>query len=252
MARTKKQAAETASAQTAIVAYKGFGLDWKCSDFQFEIGKTFKHKGKVRACEGGFHACEHPLNVFGYYAPATSRYALVELGGKVDRKGDDTKIAAAEITIKAELRIPELIAAAVKYVFDRATGWDTNHANGHQGAASATGTQGAASATGDQGAASATGTQGAASATGTQGAALATGHQGAASATGDQGAASATGFNGRAMGAEGNALFLVERIESYGYDHGKIIAAWAGIVGQDGIRPDTWYTLKGGKPVEVA
>jgi hypothetical protein len=39
-------------------------------------------------------------------------------------------------------------------------------------------------------------------------------------------------------------LFLVERDSAW-----KILAVWAGIVGQDDIKPDTWYTLKNGKPV---
>lgn len=75
--------------------------------------------------------------------------------------------------------------------------------------------------------------------------------QGAASATGYQGAAMASGFYGRVSGKDGNALFLTERIDDYGPDHGKIIAVWAGIVGQDGVKADTWYSLNGGKPVEV-
>jgi hypothetical protein len=47
------------------------------------------------------------------------------------------------------------------------------------------------------------------------------------------------------MGADGNALFLVER-EAY---TGRILHAWAGVVGRDGIKPLTWYTLRDGKPV---
>ena len=128
-------------------------------------------------------------------------------------------------------------------------------ATGDQGAASATGYQGAASATGDQGAASATGDQGAASATGDQGAASATGYQGAASATGRYGAASATGYRGKARGSEGSAIFLVFRDTSVGYgdpEYGRILHAKAAIVGQDGVNPDTWYSLnEHGDLVEV-
>ena len=189
-----------------VVAYKGFDKDLKCRDYQFAIGETFKHEGQVKACASGFHACEHPLNVFSYYAPSDSRFCEVILSGDMDRKGDDTKIASAEITIKAELKIPELISRAIKYVFDRVT-----YEEGSQ----------------------------------------ATGYQGAASATGDQGAAMSSGFEGKAQGAAGNALFLVERLADFSDDHGKIIAVWAGIVGQDGIEPDTFYTLKDGKPVKA-
>jgi len=238
-----------------VKAYKGFDKNLKCCDFQFEVGSTFSMEGPIEACERGFHACEHPLNVFDYYPPATSRYCEVELSGELSRKGDDTKIAAASIRIAAELKISALVGRAVKWVFDRstpegetATGYrgaasatgtrGAASATGYQGAASATGDQGAASATGTRGAASATGYQGAASATGYQGAASATGYQGAASATGEQGAASATGRNGRVKSAKGCALFLVHRD-----DGGNITHAWAGIAGRDGIEPDVWYSL---------
>ena len=129
-------------------------------------------------------------------------------------------------------------------------------ATGISGAASATGISGAAFATGHSGAASATGRSGAASATGHSGAAFATGNGGVASATGDNSAASATGhsgaamasgYKGRAMGAEGCAIFLCERDDATG----EFLHVWAGIAGQDGIKPMTWYFLKNGHPMEV-
>ncbi|NVM43010.1 hypothetical protein HWX16_22175, partial [Ochrobactrum intermedium] len=150
----------TASKKTAVatvVAFKGFSADLVCRDFQYEIGKTYTHKGKVKACNSGFHACEHPLDVFNYYAPASSRFAMVEMSGDIDRDGNDTKIASAEITIKAELKIPDLVAKAWDYVWSRAKVEDGEHATGDYGAASSTGDYGAASSTGYQGAASSTG-----------------------------------------------------------------------------------------------
>ena len=218
--------------EEVVTSYKAFNADLTCTGgdkpFQYEVGKTYEMEGKVEACRRGFHACEYPLNVFDYYPPAGSRFALVEQGGKISREGSDTKLASSRITIKAEIGIAGLIKAAIEYTFSRAK----------PEGETATGYQGAASATGDQGAASATGYQGAASATGTRGAASATGYQGAASATGDQGAAMACGYAGKAMGAIGNALFLVYRDDDY-----VIRKAAAAIVGENGIKPDTWYSL---------
>ena len=208
-----KKAAKAKKTET-IIAYKGFNADLTCRDFQYEVGETYKHTGAVEACASGFHACEHPLDVFCYYPPATSRFGVVELAGKTSRDGSDTKIAAAEITIKAEIKLPELIQAAVKYVFDRAKWIDGPVAKGPNEAATASG------------------------------------DQGAATASGDQGAATASGTRGKARGTEGCALFLVERCDEWGDDHGKIINVWAGVVGQDGIKPDTFYRLVDGKPVE--
>src|SRR5690606_14871844 len=96
------------------------------------------------------------------------------------------------------------------------------------------------------GAASTTGYCGAASTTGARGAAIATGYCGAATASGHGGAAVATGMHGRASGANGCALVLVERDAN-----NEIIHVWAGIVGRDGIKPNTFYTLRDGRPVEV-
>ena len=235
-----KKAAKAKKTET-IIAYKGFNADLTCRDFQYEVGETYKHTGAVEACASGFHACEHPLDVFCYYPPATSRFGVVELAGKTSRDGSDTKIAAAEITIKAEIKLPELIQAAVKYVFDRAKWIDGPVAKGPNEAATASG---------DHGAATASGYHGAATASGYQGAATASGYQGAATASGYQGAATASGTRGKARGTEGCALFLVERCDELGEDYGKIINVWAGVVGQDGIKPDTFYRLVDGKPVE--
>ena len=202
-----------------IVAYKGFNKDWTCRGFQYEIGQTYEHDGEVKACSSGFHACTHPLDVFGYYSPGASRFALVELAGEQASEAGDSKVAAAQITIKAELHISEMVEAAVKHVFDAAKWLKKSGTTGDLGAASATCDWGAASATGNRG---------------------------AASATGDWGAAMASGYEGKASGKPGNALFLCER-----NDEMEITAVWAGIVGSDGIEPDTFYMLRDGKPVET-
>src|ERR1043166_7957524 len=102
---------KVAKKETSVVTYKGFDKDLKCRGFQFEVGKTYEQDGKIIACENGFHACEHPLNVLRYYQANNSRYARVTQSGELARHTDDTKIASAKITIDADLKLPELIAA---------------------------------------------------------------------------------------------------------------------------------------------
>jgi hypothetical protein len=182
-----------------IVSVKGFDKDLKCRGFQFEFGKTYIHEGTVEVCNSGFHAISgHPLEVFSYYAPGTSRYALVRQSGQLSKPSDDSKVASTKITIDAELRIPDLVKRAWEWVWVQAKPEGGSTASGARGAAFASGTRSAASATGDYGAAFASGARGAAFASGFQGAASATGDYGAAFASGDQGAAFASGFQGAA------------------------------------------------------
>ncbi|MBN3043310.1 hypothetical protein H4F47_10305, partial [Pectobacterium brasiliense] len=103
-----------------ITTYKGFDKDLQCRGFQFEIGKTFEHKGKVEACGSGFHSCECPFDVFGYYPPAESRFAeTVSFGVTAREEGGDTKIASASITIKAELTLPQFIQSGIDWIWSK-------------------------------------------------------------------------------------------------------------------------------------
>ena len=206
-----------------ITSFKGFNDKWECRGFKFKPGETFHHDGQVKACESGFHACEYPLDVFNYYPPAGSRFAVVKQYGDLSRHDGDTKVSSKSISIMAEINIAVLVKAAIEYTTSRCKPID------HVSPASATGYRGAASATGASGAASATGYQGAASATG---------DQGTASATGESSVAAATGWNCRAQGAEGCAIVLVHRD-----DYGKIIHIRASKVGDNGIKPGVWYKL---------
>ncbi|TIN82668.1 hypothetical protein [Mesorhizobium sp.] len=215
----KKAAIPTDSAP--IAAYKGFRDDLTCRPdgkvFQFEIGKTYRHDGPVKACESGFHVITgHPLALFQYYAPAGTRICQVEISGAMDSDDSGEKTAAEILTVGKEIGLTQLILDAVKWVTDRAKLVDGTHtagdseavrndevqgaatASGDQGAATASGYQGAATASGDQGAATASGNWGAATASGEQGAATASGERGAATASGVQGAATASGYQGAA------------------------------------------------------
>ncbi|ECH0821956.1 hypothetical protein FPD09_10025 [Salmonella enterica] len=187
-----------------IVTFKGFNKDLKCRDFQFKIGKTFHHDGKVEACVSGFHACECPFDVFSYYPPAESRYAETISFGVIDREEiGDTKIASASITIKAELTLPQFIQRGIEWIWSKIdksleqqimTGdWSAATNTGYRSAATNTGYRSAATNTGDWSAATNTGNQSAATNTGNQSAATNTGNQSAATNTGDRSAATNTG-----------------------------------------------------------
>ena len=224
--------------EKTITSIKGFDANLQCRGFKFEVGKTYTVKGNIKACKNGFHACpveHHPLSVFEYYAPAGNRFFEVTQSGETD--AEDTKLASASITIGIELSLGDLATRAVTWVFDRANWTDGPVATEDNEGATASGIRGAATASS---------TRGAATASGDQGAATASGIRGAATASGEHGAATASGYAGRARGADGSALFLVERDNDY-----KIVAVWAGIVGCDGIKADTFYRLTEGKPVET-
>jgi len=235
----------------AITSIKGFGLDWKCRDFQFALGQTYTHDGPVAACQSGFHAIEgNPLEVFDYYPPGTSRYAEVDQFGGLSRHHGDSKLASATIRIKAELHIPAIVERAVKWMIAHCSPSKSNHAEGPQSAASSTGYRSAASSTGTQSAASSTGDRSAASSTGYQSAASSTGDHSAASSTGYRSAAMACGMQGCVMAEkDGCALFIVFRNSSTL----EIEHAWSGITGRDGIKAGVWYRLQSdGQPVEVS
>ena len=177
-----------------IKAYKAFDKDLSCRGFKYEVGKEYEETGDIKACEKGFHACPYPLDVFGYYTPAGSRFCEVEQSGKIDDSESD-KVCSSKIRIGAELDIRGLVKAAVSFVKERCT----NECNAEPGKPATAGDYGAATA-GDYGAATA-GDYGAATA-GDSGAATA-GDYGAATA-GDSGAATA-GYRGAATAGDSGA-----------------------------------------------
>ncbi|EGS2870607.1 hypothetical protein I4Y31_004238 [Salmonella enterica subsp. enterica serovar Javiana] len=178
-----------------IVTFKGFNKDLKCRGFQFAIGETFHHDGKVEACGSGFHACECPFDVFSYYPPAESRYAETISFGVTDREeGGDTKIASASITIKAELTLPQFIQRGIEWIWSKIDkSLEQQIMTGNQSAATNTGNRSAATNTGDWSAATNTGDWSAATNTGNRSAATNTGNRSAATNTGNRSAATNTG-----------------------------------------------------------
>ena len=257
-------------------AYKGFNKDMTCRGFQFEEGKTYE-TDKAELCRSGFHACENPLDCFGYYAPGSSVYHEVELDGVSDQREEDTKVCAKKITIGAKLDVAKICSLHFDYVKSHTThevkANDKGSASaGNYGSASA-GEQGSASA-GEQGSASAgnygsasAGWKGSASAgnygsasAGWKGSASA-GWKGSASAgeqgrcvsgwsasVGKEGCAVAKGIGCKVKGGIGSLLVIAEENQT-----NYAISAWkAVVVDGETIKADTWYKLKNGEFVEVA
>ena len=210
--------------------YKGFDKDLKCRGYQFEVGKEYEEE-KADICNCGFHACENPLDVFGYYPPADSRYCEVDLDVN-DQKSDDSKRVGKHIKINAEIGLPGLIKAGVEYTKDQV---DWEHAK--------------VSNTGDRSAATNTGYQSAATNTGNQSAATNTGDQSAATVTGKESVAMAVGYDSKAKGALGCYIVLAEWKQIDGEYH--IVDVQSVKVDGETIKADTFYKLIDGKFVEV-
>ena len=210
-----------------IKAYKAFDKDLSCRGFKYKVGKEYEETGDIKACEKGFHACPYPLDVFGYYAPAGSRFCEVEQSGKIDDSESD-KVCSSKIRIGAELDMMGLVKAAVSYVKERCT----NEYNAEPGKPATAGYRGVATA-GDRGAATA----------GDGGAATARGK----ASTGSNGLSVARGKNVQVKGGIGAILVIAEeRGDTYDIVDWKAVA-----VDGEVVKADTWYRLENGELVEV-
>ena len=229
--------------ENKIISYKGMNSKMQCRGMQYAVGKEFSVNGDIECCGNGLHACERPLDVFGYYAPGTgARYFRVEQSGDMARDGCDSKVASRKMRVDAEIGIPGLVKAHIEYVKAYTT---TEHIDlkrataGDSGAATA-GNFGAATA-GNRGAATA-GNFGAATA-GNRGAATSRGR----ASVGANGIACARSDAPMARGGIGAVLVLVEEpSSSYNIAHWKAVEV-------DGktVKADTWYRLVDGELVEA-
>ena len=213
-------------------SYKGFNKDMTCRGKQYAEGETYEEKA-ASCCDYGMHACEYPLDVFGYYPPGQSVYHEVEQDGELSRDGDDTKVASTVLKVGARLGIPGLVHAAIEYTKSRCTMENTDPkiaTAGNYGAATA-GYKGAATA-GDSGAAT----------VGDYGAATSRGQ----SASGENGLSVARGNGVKVKGGMGAILVIAEeKQDSYDIENWKAV-----VVDGEKIKPDTWYKMVDGELVE--
>jgi len=179
----------------AITAYKGFDKNLKghwC--FQYEIGKTYQHEGKVALNKGGFHSCIYPLDIFTNYGPVDSRFAVVKASGKIKRDGCfGYRIASSTITVEAEIGLPELIAHTVDWVWGQLEkSSEQTLVAGDYSVATNTGTQTVAANTGDYSVAANAGFNSVATNTGNCSIAVSTGDNSIATNTGRHSIAATT------------------------------------------------------------
>lgn len=198
----------------AIKAYKGFNADLTCRGFRYEVGKEYDHPGPVRVCESGFHACENPMDVLGFYPPCgkngnPNRFCEVEQSGEIDKSQSDKK-CSSHIRILAEIGLDGLIKAGVKFILDKVNWKDKKESN-----------------------------------TGYYSAATNTGYRSAAAVKGEESIAIVTGYDSRAKGAMGCWLVITERDSN-----GHILDVRTAKVDDRRIKPDTWYRLRDGEFVE--
>ena len=232
-----------------LKGYKGFNGDLQCTPngkiFQYKIGGEYREEN-AELCKSGFHFCENPLDVFGYYPPSESRFCEVEAAEVSSKKDSDSKRSCKSIKIGAEISLKSMCDTAVKFIFERVDWSDKKATNtGYQSAAINTGYQSAATNTGYRSAATNTGYQSAATNTGNHSAATNTGNQSAATVSGSNSIAIVTGENSYAKGAIGCWLVLTERNSDY-----EILGVKAVKVDGKKIKSDTFYELVNGKIIE--
>ena len=91
-----------------IKGYKVFNSDWTCRGFQFEVGKTFKHKGEILLCGSGFHFCKKASDCFNYYTfDSKNKVAEIVAFDLVKTEGD--KSVTNKIQIVREISWHELL-----------------------------------------------------------------------------------------------------------------------------------------------
>ena len=217
-------------------AYKGFNKDMTCRGFQYEEGKTYE-TDTAKLCDSGFHACENPLDCFGYYSPGQSVYHEVDIEDNGERNDDDTKVVGEKITIGAELSVPMLCKLHFEYVTSKCKPAKSRVAGDNESASA--GDCGSASA-GYYGSASA-GNRGSASA-GDRGSAVSRG----TSSAGNNGVAVARGNGVKVKGGLGAVLVLCEE-EKWSCD---IKNYKVEVVDGKKIKEDTFYKLENGEFVE--
>ena len=232
------------AAQTEIASIKGFDHEFKCRGHQFEVGKTYTVKGKVKACSSGFHAVDAatPFHVWDYYpvvdaSGRLTRYADVIQSGAIDKEDEacGTKIASGSITVTAEFMLPEFVRRAVTAVIEAARGKDIDQSDDAQ-----IGSSGYYARIGSSGYGARIGSSGNYAQIGSSG------YGARIVVEGQKAVVAAAGRGTVVTGAEGAWISLAEYS-----DDGDCVGFASGCIGRDGLKAGVPYRAEDGKLVEV-
>ncbi len=91
-----------------IKGYKVFNPDWTCRGFQYKVGETYTHNGKIEICKEGFHFCQRAVDCFKCYA-FDSKNKVAEIEALGDIKTEDIKSVTNKIRIVREIEWQELL-----------------------------------------------------------------------------------------------------------------------------------------------
>ncbi len=93
-----------------IKGYKATDKNMQCLDFQFELGKWYKHDGDLEMCRRGFHFCEYPSGPWAFYGGDDTRIFKVEAKEVLlsVAPGSDLKHVAKQIRFIEEINEPDM------------------------------------------------------------------------------------------------------------------------------------------------
>ena len=214
-----------------IGGYKAFNHDLTCRNSQYEVGTTYKIEGDIELGERGFHFCPNPFDVLDCYPIIDDngnmrRFARVSCPASKAISRDKTTVTS-ELTVVEELMFDDLAMEQIRQ--NPTTSSDC--------------TQVAASYYDEYVAVSGDCTQVAAS--DYDGQVAVSGVRAKVVATGKNSVIAISGRNGCFKGVNGTFVSCAD------FDgNGKCNRFVTGCIGQNGLKENTWYTVRNGKFVE--
>ena len=102
------------STKTEVVkGYKVFNPDFTCRGMQYEVGKEYSFKGKIKICSSGLHFCLSAQDCFKYYDFNTNNVVCeVEARGKIEYYNEDSKGCTDLLFITRRLTWEEVLRVA--------------------------------------------------------------------------------------------------------------------------------------------